>query len=92
MTVNENNATIAALPVTSAPVAVIMTKQENISLLLPKIDPVNITSAARAKSMKLEGLSVAQIAQAMGLHTDVIWAFLQMQPMASASFPASAAP
>jgi hypothetical protein len=85
------NSSTFAHPVIT-PVVVIMPKQEDRSSLLPKIDFVHITSAARARSMKLEGLNVAQIALAMGLNTNVIWAFLQMPPMESATFPVNEAP
>jgi len=85
-----NGGTVALSVIT--PEVVIMPKQEHRSSLLPKIDSVHLTSAARARSMKLEGLNVAQIAFAMGLNTNAIWAFLQMPPMESATFPVSEVP
>jgi len=91
MTYKGINGRALALPVIR-PEVVIMPKQEDRSSLLPKIDFVHITSAARARSMKLEGLNVAQIALAMGLNTNAIWAFLQKPPMESAPFPASEVP
>jgi hypothetical protein len=92
MMINEISSTTSALPVISAATALLMPQTKDTSSHLPKVDFVHITSAARVRSMKLEGLSVAQIALAMGMRTDEIWAYLQMPPMASGAFPASVAP
>lgn len=91
MTINEIGNTSAARPAKASPAVVITQKLESSLLILHKNNTVHITSAARAKSMQLEGLSVAQIAMEMGLDTDTIWTFLQKQPAVSASLPATPA-
>jgi hypothetical protein len=92
MIIDEINSTTAALPVIAASAVHLMPQTKDTSSHLPIVDFVHITSSARVRSMKLEGLSVAQIALAMGMKTDEIWAYLQMPPMASGAFPASVAP
>jgi hypothetical protein len=92
MIINKINDTNATFPVIKLPVVVVMSKNESTPLFQQKSDIINITSAARVKSMKLEGMSVAQIAVVMGLDTEAIWAFLKMQPLASAQFPSAESP
>ena len=83
MTIVETGTSIPALPAITAPAVLLMPETKGRSSHLPKIDFIHITSAARARSMELDGLSVAQIALAMGLKTDTIWSFLQMQAIDS---------
>jgi hypothetical protein len=92
MITDKINDTLAALPVIAASAVLHMPQTKDTPSHLPIVDFVHITSSARARSMKLEGLSVAQIALAMGMKTDEIWTYLQMPPMASGTFPVSVSP
>ena len=83
MTIVETSSSIPARAAKTTPAVLLMPETKGISSQLPKIDFIHINSAARARSMELEGLSVAQIALAMGLKTDTIWSFLQMQTIDS---------
>jgi hypothetical protein len=80
MDIEEIDDTIATPPVPTPPSSKIPVKSEGASKLPSKADKAALTGATLAKTMKLEGQSVAQIAQAMGLDTETIWVFLRSQP------------